>query len=703
MKLKPLTSDEIEDIASLAVEDAIDFVESEISPDRIKAQRYFDGQTDLGYEDGRSKVVATKVRDNIRAIKPSLMRVFMSTDRPVEFMPTGPEDVAFAEQATQYMHWKFSEMNGFKILSDVCQDALVKKVGIAKVYWETYSKSKTYTFNDLSDDEFSAIAADDDLQVLEHSEEVSIEIDEMGVEVDATKHNLKVVRTEESGKMCVESVPPEEFFVDRNARSIDDAYVVAHRREMRVADLVAMGYAFDDVIEFAGVDEQDTLGSEEDYARRGYYRDDTDDNVKDPAMRPILVTEAFMRIDTYGNGSPLLHKVLLIGTSYKMLDYETCDEIPFAVFEVDPEPHAFFGRSQADLIINDQDVCTSMLRGILDNVALTNNPRQQVIEDLVNMDDVLNNEIGAIVRVKQQGAVQDLSVPFIAGSTLPALQYLDDQVDAKTGVSRASMGLHPDALQNTTATAVSATMQAAAGQIEVIARNLAEGGLKRMYKLMLHEMVKNSNAETFMRLSGRFIPVDPRVWNTDMDVSVNVGLGTGKEDQKMALLSQALQIQMQVWQGYGPTNGLVTMTQIRNTLADMLALAGIRNADRHFMPLTAETEQLLLQQAQQAQAAQAQQQSDPGTMQAQAIMQAEQIKAQAKMQSDMARMQQQGQIDMAKLQLEAQRMAMDDDRARDQMDQDLLVNAAKVYGQYGTSVDVARVKAAQNMPRGPVI
>jgi hypothetical protein len=657
MKLKPLTEDEIENIVSVAVQDAVDFVESEISPDRIKSQRYFDGQTDLGYEDGRSKVVATKVRDNIRAIKPSLMRVFMSTDKPVEFMPTGPEDVAFADQATQYMHWKFGEMNGFKLLSDVFQDALVKKAGIAKVYWETYSKSKTYTFNDLTDDEFAAIAADDDLQVLEHSEETSIEIDEMGVQVDATKHSLKVVRTEEDGKLCVESVPPEEFFVDRNARSVDDAYIVAHRREMRVADVVSMGYEFDDVIEFAGADEEDTLMAEEEYARRGYYRDNSDDHADDPAMRPIIVTEAYMRIDTYGNGAPLLHKILLIGSSYKLLDYEACDEVPFAVFEVDPEPHAFFGRSQADLIINDQDVCTSMLRGILDNVALTNNPRQQVIEDLVNMDDILNNEIGAIVRVKQAGAVQDLAIPFIAGSTLPALQYLDDQVDAKTGVSRASMGLNPDALQNTTATAVSATMQAAAGQVEVIARNLAEGGLKRMYKLMLHEMVKNTQAETFMRLSGRFIPVDPRVWNTDMDVSVNVGLGTGKEDQKMALLSQALQIQMQVWQGYGPTNGLVTMTQIRNTLADMLALAGIRNADRHFMPMNAE------------------------------------------MQSDMARLQQQGQLDMAKLQLEAQRMAMDDDRARDQMDQDLLVDAAKVYGQYGTSVDVARVKAAQNAPR----
>ena len=130
-------------------------------------------------------------------------------------------------------------------------------------------------------------------------------------------------------------MPPEEFFVDRNARAVDDAYCVAHRREMRVKDLMGMGYEFDDVIDEAGTGESDTLLEEEDFARRGYYNDSTDDNVKDLAMRPILVTEAYMHIDVYGNGYPLPHRVLCIGGGYKMLDYMPCDEVPFAIFEVD--------------------------------------------------------------------------------------------------------------------------------------------------------------------------------------------------------------------------------------------------------------------------------------------------------------------------------------------------------------------------------
>jgi hypothetical protein len=694
MQPKKMTDDEIESTVAKAIQDAVDFVESEISEDRVKAQRYFDGETDLGYEDGRSSVVATKVRDIIRSIKPSLMRVFLNTDKPVEFVPKGPEDVGNAEQATSYVHWKFNELGGYKILNDAFHDALVKKTGIVKTYWEDYDEYETFTFTNLSDAEFALIVNEDDIEVIEHSETIEISMDPMGMEMQVTRPDIKIVKTFTKGKLCVESVPPEEFFVDRNARSIDDAYVVCHRAEMRVGDVVSMGFDFDQVSELSGISETDSLTDEEEQARRGYSRDKMDEDYNDPSMKNVLITEAYMRMDVDGTGYPILYKFILGGSGYELMDMMPCDNIPFAVFECDPEPHAFYGRSVADLIMNDQDASTSMLRGVLDNVALTNNPQLGVIEELTNMDDLLNNEIGAIVRMKQQGAVTPMSVPFVAGTTLPAMQYMDQQIEQKTGVTRASMGLDPDALQNTTATAVNATMQAAAGQVEVIARNFAEGGMKRLFKLMLEEFIKNTDDETVMRLNGRFTPIDPRVWNSDMDLSINVGLGTGQEDTKMAALNQALGMQMQIWSNYGPSNGLVTMTQIRNTLADMLAMGGLRNSDRYFMPMDPQTEQLLVQQAQQAQQAMAQGQ-DPN----QAYLQAETIKMQGRLQSDQMKTQAKMQTDMAKMQFDAQKAAAEDDLERDKMDQQLLVDAADIYGKYGTAVDVARIKNLQNTPR----
>ena len=209
MKPKQLTDDEIETIVATAITDAVDFVESEISPDRIKAQNYFDGETDLGYEEGRSKVVATKVRDAIRGIKPSLMRIFLSTERPVEYVPRGPEDLAGAEQATSYMHWKFGEINGYKVLNDAFHDALVKKTGIVKVYWDQYQTGSTYTFTNLNDEEFALIVNEDDIEVIEHSEVIELEMNEMGLQVQTRKHDIKIIKTKDDGKLCVESVPPE--------------------------------------------------------------------------------------------------------------------------------------------------------------------------------------------------------------------------------------------------------------------------------------------------------------------------------------------------------------------------------------------------------------------------------------------------------------------------------------------------------------
>lgn len=684
-KPTPMTETEIQGIVREAVLEAVDFVESEIAPSRIKAQRYFDGEVDIGEEDGRSKVVATKVRDTVRAIKPSLMRVFLSTDRAVEYVPSGPKDVNFSELATKYMQYKFNELGGYRIINDAFHDALVKKVGIVKAYWDTYTDQEIYEYHDLNDQEYAIITNEDDVEVIEHSVESYIEIDPMGMQVEMPKHYLKIARNTERGDMCLESVPPEEFFVDRSAKRLEDAYVVAHRTEMRVSDLVAMGYDYDEVSELTGLSTSNTTANAEEFERQGYDTVYAQESVQDPSMKLVAVTEAYMRIDVDGTGVAQMQRIVLGGDDYELLSIEPWGEVPFAVFEIDPEPHTFFGRSIADILMNEQDASTMMLRGVLDNVALTNNPQREVLDGQVNIEDLLNNEIAGIVRVKTQGAVRDLAVPFVAGQTLVAMQYLDAEIESKTGVTKASSGLNPDAMQSTTAAAVNATIQAAAGQVEVMARNLAEGGMRRLFKLMLKLMVENVDEAVMMRMAGgQYQPVDPRAWNAKMDVTVNVGLGTGREDQRSAALAQALQMQMQVYQGYGPNNGLVSMTNIRNTLADMLAIQGVRNSDRYFAPMDAQMEQQLLAQAAQ------QQQQPPVDQQAQAIIQAEQIRAQAKKE-----------VEMLKLQIEAQKAIAQDDRERDKMDQELLTDAAKIYGQYQTTVDVAGIKQAQAQPRYP--
>ena len=81
--MEPLTEVDIQEIVRDAIQDAVDFLEQDISTERLKAARYMAGETDLGHEEGRSKVVATKCRDTVRGVKPSIMLTLSCTFFPM--------------------------------------------------------------------------------------------------------------------------------------------------------------------------------------------------------------------------------------------------------------------------------------------------------------------------------------------------------------------------------------------------------------------------------------------------------------------------------------------------------------------------------------------------------------------------------------------------------------------------------------------
>ena len=697
-----LTDDEIEGIVGQAIDDAVDFIESEITERRLKAMRYFKGEVDIDNEEKRSSVVATKCRDTVRAVKPSIQRIFMTSDRPVEFVPQGPEDIASMEQAGTYAAAKFRQNNGFQILRDVTHDALINITGFTKTHWSDYDQVKVYSYADLDEAQYRAVIDAPDVEVLaetartddetvqlmqeqiDNAMQMAQQAEAMGQPVDPSQipqmpdplpqlYDLRVLRRTPRGKLVIDTVPPENFFIDRNARSDEDFYIIGHSADMRAADVIAMGIDEDDVLDLDSGSNAD-MRDQEDQERRGYVtnRDETE-NSADPAMKLVTITEAYMRVDVDGTGVPILHKFIMGGAAHRLLAYEPVDDHPFASWHVDPEPHTFFGRSLVEIVEQDQDAATAVLRGILDNVQMTNNPRTEVVKGMVEIDDLLNNEIGAIVRVSQPNMIRELTVPFVAGQTLPALQYIDNMVEIKTGVTRASMGLDPDALQSTTKAAVTATVSAGAGQVEVMVANLAYTGMRRLFKQILKLMAQHSTRAEMLRINGSYIALDPRIWDTELDAEVNVGLGTGREEQKAAILGQVLQLQMQAIQTFGPDNPLAGLPQMRNTLADLMAISGVHNSDRHFLPTQPP-------QPQQPPQGAAPQQGDPS----QALVQAETIKAQAKMASDSARMQ----LDLYKAQLA-------DDRERDRMMQDMELAMAQIAGKYGIAVDTARIKAEQ--------
>jgi hypothetical protein len=691
MKLQKLDDQQVQGIVTDAIRSAKDFITDEISPVRIKASRYFEGEVDIGEEAGRSSIVKTVVRDTVRAVKPSLMRIFLSHSKAVEFLPREESDIQTAQQATEFLNWKFQQLGGYNLLRDAIHESLIKKVGIVRVYYKEEPKTEIHTYDYLDDATFAVLTNDPEVEIIEHEEIYQKQMMDDGIETESLHHNCKISRTKKSGDLVVDSVPSEEFFIDRMAKSLKEGefYVAGHSTEVTVSDLLDMGYDFDDISDLSSEDGTDSTNDAEVFERRRYsVTHDKDRNASDPSSKKVMLTQAFMKMDIEGSGKAMLYSFICGGDTYKLLEPPMlCDEVPYVALAIDPEPHTFFGRSLADIVMAEQDSATQIYREILNNLSMSNLPRMAVT-DSVNLDDLMNLELGGIVRTRTapSQSIQNLAVPFTAGQSLGVMEYVDRIVEDKTGITKASMGLDPDSLQSVTKAGVMATLQAQQGQTEVMARNLAEG-LKDLFGKMLRCYTKHQDAPTVMRLRGNFVPIDPKVWQSaSMDTQCNVGLGTGRHDERQMGLQMMLQIQQQIMQAYGTQNGLVSLTNIRQTLADILDGFGLKNADRYIQPMNPQIEsqlaQIAMQKAQQAQQMQAQ--NDPS----QVLLKAEAMKAQTKAQTD-----------LTKAQLMKEKQDMQDDLDRDKLDQELLLRSAEILGKYGTAVDVAQIQAEKAKQR----
>ena len=294
--------------------------------------------------------------------------------------------------------------------------------------------------------------------------------------------------------------------------------------------------------------------------------------------------EAWCYIDYDGDGISELRRICTVGNNYEIVNNEATDSIPFAMFSCDPEPHVFFGSDIADLTKDIQRVKSAVLRGMLDSLSFSLYPRTGVVEGMVNIDDVMNTEVGSIIRMRQPGMVQQLDVPFLGKEAFPMIQYLDSMKEARTGQTAASQGLDPDVLQSTTKVAVAATIRGAEQHLELMARLFADS-FKRMFKGVLGLVITHQDRERIIRLRDEWVPVDPRVWDSNMDCTVNVGLGVGSNDERLAVLNQVMMRQQEALEKLGPNNPLVGLGQIRNTLTKMLEISGYPDSAQFFKPL----------------------------------------------------------------------------------------------------------------------
>lgn len=659
---------------------------STLSAERQQAMRYYDGDAFVGDEEtsGRSLVVMRTVMENVEWVIPALLRIFTASDKLAIIEPLREQDAQAAVQATEYVNYiMMTENPGFMILHDAFKDALLCKLAWVKRWWDPSRRTEVRTYTGLLEEQYQALLADPDVEVIEHETRRLDAVDisfEQPVPARIVVHDCKLRVTLEHGRIRIENVPPEEVLFSRRAKRGHLPFC-CHRTERTLSELLEAGYDAD-VLESAPLSHGGALSGER---VERYAHDDSPEGGErtDFPMRTLWVEESYLRYDRDGDGIAELLKVTsvsdgaLILTKSGVEDVEEVDEIPLVSFCPVPSPHKLVGNSLADLVMDLQYYKSILIRQMLDNLYLSNMPEIIVGADAVTdetYEDLLNRRPGGVIRARNAAAIVPHTVPFVAGHTMPMIQYLDQTAEIRTGVARHNQGLNPDDL-NKTATGVNLIQQAAAQRVELIARIFAEG-VRDLVSGVLNLIRRHQQQARIIKVSGDWIRMDPREWRHSMSATVSVGLGTGNRDQILQHLMMILQVQQGVVQVQGGVNGpLVYPHNVYDTVERITANAGFKESfftDPSAPPPGATPQQASL---------------DPEIMKAQAKVQTEAMMGQAKLQASQEKMR----IDALIAQMKAEhQMALEQEKARN----DILVSQMREQAKAEREAMEIRMRAA---------
>ena len=563
------------------------YIGGEIVSKRKTSLEYYLGKPFGNEQEGRSQVISTDVSDTIEGLMPSLMRIFTASDNVFECEPVGAEDEEAAKQATDYLNYIFyKQNNGFTALYTAFKDALIQKNGILKVFWDEAEKTNREEYRKLTDDEFIDLTKDPEVNVSNHTEYEEELKDDQGEVLDTIKyHDCVIHKTSKYGKVNIEPIPPEEFLIERRAKSIEDANFIAHRTNMTRTQLIEMGYDADIINNLPigdtnyYLEDRNIRFQETDFSAPQDRGDDSTDEV--------LIHECYARIDINGDGKAELVKACIAGDSaYKILGIEEIDSMPFVSVTPIMMPHRFYGRSVSELVEDIQLIKSTVMRQMLDNMYLTNNNRVAIQDGQVAMDDLLTNRPGGIVRTKQppSNVILPLQSQPITEQASGMLSYLDAVKESRTGQTRQSQGIQADSLNNKTATGLNQILTQSQMRLELIARTFAETGVKDLARKIFELVCKYQQKEHIVRIRGKFVPMKPYEWRDRMNVSVAVGLGTGSKEQQLILLNSILERQLQAinlqQNVFGP---VVNVKNIYHTLKKLVENAGLGNVEPYFM------------------------------------------------------------------------------------------------------------------------
>jgi len=567
---RPLDDTEIVKMVEDNIKTSVGYYDSELSRERKRVMEYYQGKLPKPAHDGNSKYVSQDVYNAVNSMQAALLETFSAGNRIVRFAPQGPEDVETAKVCSAYTDYVlFRQNDGHSVFSSVIHDGLIARVGVCKVLWQQSEETVEEEFTDVTQDQLDMLLAEDNVELVDSTE------DDLGL-ISGT-----VAISSDTSQVVIDSIPPEEFIVEAQCKSLEDSNFIAHRTRKTISQLRE---------EYPDSKELDNIGDHEDVemetdeeilARydgvdmgRGFGSHGYQDQV-----RHIMVYEAYIMLDMDGDGIAKLHRIVKAGNV--ILDKEEVDRRPFVVFCPLPIPHSFYGSNFADKLCATQNARTVLTRSILDHAMITNNPRYMVVKGgLTNPRELIDNRVGGLVNVSRPDAISPMPQAPLNPFVFQTLQQLDQDLEDNTGVSRLSQGLNKDAIskQNSAAMVEQLTTMSQQRQ-KVIARHFASF-VKHLFHEIYRLVVENEDQQKVIEIAGGYVQVNPQAWKEKRDTVVELKLGYGEADreaQKRLALHSLFSQDPSLQPMYSPQNRYALMKSI-------LEQQGILNVEEYLTP-----------------------------------------------------------------------------------------------------------------------
>ena len=497
--------------------------------------------------EGKSKIVSKDIKKQLEWMLPSITDPFLSTADVIKCNPVTYEDSKAARQNELLLNTQFCrKFNRYNFIMKATKVLVTEGSVVIQTGW------------DYEEEEVEA-----EVEV--------ISVDENGMEFVDTEISMQtnVIRNQPTAVVCRN----EDIFIDPTCMDdMEKCQFVIHRYESSLNALKQDGrYENLDKVEAA----QYNLTNDPQYLRE----DQSYFEFKDKPRKKFVVHEYWGNYDIDGDGIAEPIVCAWVGNTLIRLESNPYPDKkpPFVIVPFSAVPFHMFGEALAETIGDNQKIKTAITRGMVDNMAKSNNAvvaTRKGALDPVNRKKFLKGE-----NFEFNGTPGDFwqgSYNQLPSSAFDMLNLQNNEIESQTGFKSFSGGISGNSLGGT-ATGARGALDATSTRRLNLVRNMSENMIKPIMRKWMAYNAEFLEEEEVVRITNdEYVPVrrDDLAGNIDIDISISTSEDNAAKSQELSFLLQTV----------GPNEDPAIRREIMAQIMDLMRMPEQAKKIRDYQP-----------------------------------------------------------------------------------------------------------------------